>query len=180
MDSAAVIQKIEQGSGELFHQLSADLQSNLGTSHYRRLSEEELLLRHSAIIQGLCQWLSSHDDLALQKSAADLGQRRFREGIPLGQVVLALILVERHVVQFLNTSLQEAANSSGRAVTEFFQKYAYFTAKGYEVALAVSNRMAGEPADALAEGAPKKAAARTTREGDMEISRGGQVGEYGG
>ena len=183
MNTGPLVKVIEKQPPELINALNAELQSNLGTSYYRRLSEEELLRRHSAVYAGLAQWLSSRDETALQKSGEDLGKRRFAEGIPLGQVVLTLILVEKHLWEFLDSSAEHVDPDVRRAGTEFFQKDAYFTARGYEESLAVSNRLAQAAPEHVSQvrapmPPPKKEAAKA--EPDLEISRGGQVGELGG
>jgi hypothetical protein len=183
MDAAAMAQIIESKPAELIEGLNAELKGNLGTSHYHRLSEDELVRRHSHIFDGLACWLRNSDESALQKSGESLGERRFREGTPLGQVVLVLILVERQLVDYFNASPKDIPQDVRRAVTGFFQKYAYYTAKGYEASLAVSNRLArsGKTAEiAVPEERPVKPAGTVSGEGDMEISRGGQVGEFGG
>jgi hypothetical protein len=187
MDSGGVVRTIGENPLELINRLNGELKANLGTSHYHRLSDEELIRRHSHIFRGLTQWLISQDEGELRKNGEDLGNRRFHEGTPLGQVVLVLILVERIFLEYLETSGQRIDEETRRSVEDFFQKTIYYTAKGYEVALAVSNRMTKKPAaeqmpDATATPDVRagKAPARVTKEGDMEISRGGQVGEFGG
>ncbi len=178
MNAAAVARVIEGKPRLLIDQLNVELKRNLGTSHYHRLSEEQLSQRHSHIFDGLAAWLTTKENATLQKNGEDLGNRRFREGTPLGQVVLVLILVEKHLGTFLDASAPVEPDVRN-AVTEFFQKFAYYTAKGYEAALAVSNRMASRPAMQAGAEPPRKEAAKSV-EKDMEISRGGQVGEVRG
>jgi hypothetical protein len=187
MDSVGVARAIGENPLELIKQLNGELKTNLGTSHYHRLSDEELIRRHSHIFRILTQWLLSHSEDELQKNGEELGDRRFHEGTPLGQVVLVLILVEKIFLSYMEASGQRLDEEARQSVEKFFQKAIYYTAKGYEVALAVSNRMAKKPsADQMPDAAATpdvragKAPARVTKEGDMEISRGGQVGEFGG
>jgi hypothetical protein len=162
------------------------LKTNLGTSHYHRLSDEELIRRHSRILSILTQWLLAEDEAEIRKSGEELGDKRFHEGTPLGQVVLVLIIVEKIFLQYMQNSGQPLDAETRRSVEVFFQKAIYYTAKGYEVALAVSNRMTKQPGESdIPDSAETdlragKAPARVTKEGDMEISRGGQVGEHGG
>jgi hypothetical protein len=187
MDSVGVVRTIGENPLELINRLNGELKTNLGTSHYHRLSDEELIRRHSHIFRILTQWLLSQDEGELRKSGEELGDRRFREGTPLGQVVLVLIIVEKIFLKYMETSGQPLDEETRHSVEEFFQKTIYYTAKGYEVSLAVSNRMAQKPtaeqmpdATATPDARSGKAPARVTKEGDMEISRGGQVGEFGG
>jgi len=183
IDSANLVHVIQSRPRKLIDDLNAELRTNLGTSHYHRLSEEEFRNRHSHIFQSLADWLTSADKTALRKDGEDLGSRRFQEATPLGQVVLALILIEKHLCAFLGGS-EQVEQETREAITRFFQIFTYYTAKGYESALAVSNRMArysasGQPSATAVAGPPRKEAAKSG-ESDMEISRGGQVGELGG
>ena len=177
MNAAAVSRLIQGNPGQLIDELNAELRSNLGTSHYHRLSEDELIKRHAAIFQSLSEWLANRDIAVLRKNGEDLGRRRFKEATPLGQVILVLILVEKHLCSFLNGS--HYIDSEARdAVTEFFQKFTYYTAKGYESELAASSSP-GTRGVPCPDEIPKKDPAKSV-ERDMEISRGGQVGEHGG
>jgi len=99
----------------------------------------------------------------------------------LGQVVLALILEENYLRRYLGNQGVAAEGEWARVITEFFQKMIYSTARGYEVALAHSNRLAqragGPPGPGGKPPAPEPV---PQAEGDIEISRGGQVGEVAG
>lgn len=181
MDSGELIQVIQQEARPLVEGLYAELRSNLGTSHYHRLSNEELFRRGQAVYQHLAEWLASRDESQTLRSGEDLGKRRFAEGIPLGQVVLALILEEKHLWDYLNRSGSTADENLRRSVTEFFQKTIYSTARGYEESLAESNQRARRgivPPRPAEKAAPKAEPAQG--EPELEISRGGQVGELGG
>jgi len=187
MDSVGVVRTIGENPLELINQLNGELKTNLGTSHYHRLSDDELIRRHSHIFRIMTQWLLSQSESELRKDGEELGDRRFHEGTPLGQVVLVLILVEKIFLKYMEASGHRLDDETRQSVEEFFQKAVYYTATGYEVALAVSNRMAKKPsadqmpdATATPDVRAGKSPARVTKEGDMEISRGGQVGEFGG
>jgi len=185
MDTIALVRLIEGNTQQLISGLYAELKTNLGTSHYRRLSDEEIRRRGTAVFQGLTEWLPSRNDLLLEGYGEEFGKRRFTEGVPLGQVVLALILIEKHLWAFLDASAQQVETGVRSAVTEYFQKATYYTAKGYEAALAVSNRLAKRAAGTepvseppTPKQPPKKEPAKAEHE--LEISRGGEVGEFGG
>ena len=180
MNAAALVREIEEQSQQLIGGQTIELKTNLGTSHYRRLSDEEVFQRISIVFQHLAEWLISRDESALRREGEALGKKRFAEGVPLGQVVLALILNEKYLWNLPGISAQQVDKDIRGAVTEFFQRHAYYTAKGYEVELAESNRLAKRAAvpQPAAETPAKKAPDKA--EADMEISRGGQVGELGG
>ena len=182
MNTADVIHRIESESRPLVEEVIAELCANLGTSHYRRWREEDLFERVHTVYQHLAKWLAGHDSAALREFGEKLGRERFSDAIPLGQVVLALVLEEKQLVDYLSRSGAILEEEAQRASSEFFQKTIYATARGYEVALAESNRLArGVPA-APPEPAAKEPAQSTEAKNnkELEISRGGQVGEFGG
>jgi len=177
MNSADLIRVIEQDPRPLVESLYGELRTNLGTSHYHRLSNEELFRRGQAIYQHLVGWLGLRDESAIRRAGEDLGKQRFAEGIPLGQVVLALILEEKHLWEFGATA---SAPEEGLRleVAEFFGRIIYSTAHGYEEALAESSRRSRRAAVPQAPVGPTSQPAQ--EKPDMQISRGGEVGEFGG
>ncbi|OFW13115.1 MAG: hypothetical protein A3H27_01365 [Acidobacteria bacterium RIFCSPLOWO2_02_FULL_59_13] len=180
MKSADVIQRIKSEGRPLVEEMIAELCANLGTSHYRRWKEEDLFERVHTVYQHLAEWLAGHDTAALHQFGEKLGRERFADGIPLGQVVLALVLTEKQLVDYLSRSGGILEEEAQRASSEFFQIIIYATARGYEVALAESNRLArGVPvAQPTAKEPVESKEAKKNQE--SEISRGGQVGEFGG
>ena len=98
---------------------------------------------------------------------------------------LTLILIEKHLWAGLDASAQHVEEDLRGAVTEYFQRATYYTAKGYEAALAVNNRVsrrtaAAQPVSESPALKPPPKMEPAKGEPDLEISRGGQVGELGG
>ena len=184
MTAAEMIQIIEKGSAQYFTGLIQEVRSNLGTNHYRRLSEEELSRRITAVYLNLEHWIATRDEAAVRVAGETLGKRRFEEGIPLGQVVLALVLEENYLRKYLSNQGVSPEGEWGQTITDFFQKMIYHTGHSYEVALAHSNRLAQRATVAApSPSAPAKPVPRTEapeEEGDVQISRGGQIGESAG
>ena len=181
MNATSVIQLLEKDTRQLVSMLAPELKSNLGTSHYRRLTDAEMFQRLEMIYRDLIRWLDSKDEPALQNAGEDSGKQRFVEGIPLGQTVLALILAEKHLWRYLRSSAITLEENVQQTVTEFFQKRVYYTSRGYEAALAESNRLAGRALEQQKPAAPTPSPAVTPSEAAVEeVSRGGQVGEHGG
>ena len=180
MDSASLIRIIQQDARPLVESLYAELRTNLGTSHYHRLSNEELFRRGQAVYQNLADWLASHDEAAVRSYGEDLGRRRFAEGIPLGQLVLALILNENHLWDHVSSLEQPVDENLRHQVSDFFARTIYYTARGYERQLAAGDRRSrqGAASPQHEDVAAAKAPASDTK--DLEISRGGDVGEFGG
>ncbi|MBI3895271.1 MAG: hypothetical protein HY313_05015 [Acidobacteria bacterium] len=184
MNTTDFILLLQKQSRQLVSMLVPELKSNLGTSHYRRLTDEEMVQRLEMIYRDLIPWLDSKDESALQNAGEDSGKLRFAEGIPLGQTVLALILAEKHLWRYLRSSAITLEENARRAVTEFFQKRIYYTSRGYEASLAESNRLARRALEqqkpAAVAPTPAYTEASKEAESEGEVSRGGQVGEFGG
>jgi len=184
MNSADLIGVIQEQAHPLIEGLYGELRTNLGTSHYHRLSNEELFRRGHAIYQHLSNWLTTRDSGAVYRAGKELGKKRFAEGIPLGQVILALILEEKQLWQYAANMNSRAEEKLKLDVAEFFARFIYSTGLGYEESLAESNRNArrsivpGKAAIAAIPGS-KPNEARQDRQ-DMATSRGGDVGEFGG
>lgn len=170
---ALIIQ--EQGPA-ILERLNGELRTNLGTSHYHRLSNEELMRRGQAILTQLSDWLTTRSAGAVHRCGVELGRKRYAEGIPLGQVVLALILGEKQIWDYANTIGATPDKELRSTVAEFFARMIYSTALGFEEALTESTKKApsSRTPSKVAE-APK---ADETQE--MPASRAGQVGEVGG
>lgn len=73
MDSADLVRLIQHDTRALVESLHAELRTNLGTSHYHRLSNEELFRRGQAVYQHLANWLGTPDEAAVR--AAGQGSR---------------------------------------------------------------------------------------------------------
>jgi len=175
MNSNDLIAIITKESRQLVGGLVEVLRTKPDTSHYHRLSEEELFARPLAVYQRLAEWLATGDVAAVQRYANDLGRLRCSEGIPLGQVVLALILTESHLWQYLRDVPGSSDEKLRRTVADFFQEVIYSTAHGYEAALAA----AGSTGQKASVPEPRKPQTRL-QESELEISRGGEVGETSG
>ena len=201
VNSTDLVRVIEREGRQLVGGLFGELKVNLGTSYYRVLGEDEFFERVYAVYQRLAQWLVSKDDAPIQSAAEESGKERFSEGIPLGQVVLALMLMERHLWNYLDSSARQVDENLRSTVIDYFQKTVYSTARGYEAKLAESNRLSRRTAAGQGENVPLVGKASTKPpasieepkekpqdqpkdnpkdEHDLEVSRGGQVGELGG
>lgn len=181
MNATDLIRVIQEQAHPLVESLYGELRSNLGTSHYHRLSNEELFRRGHAVYQNLAAWLNSRDAAAVHRAGVELGRKRFAEGIPLGQVVLALILEEKHLWEFTSAMSSPADEKLRLEVAEFFARDIYSTALGYEEALAESQRKSrGSIVPPTAPGGETKTAKSSEDNQEISTSRSGQVGEFGG
>ncbi|HRT45733.1 MAG TPA: hypothetical protein P5054_11135, partial [Desulfomonilia bacterium] len=75
----------------------------------------------------------------VQRSYTDLGRKRFKEGIPLHEVIMTLMLIKRHLWLYVREkhffdSTYECfqALEMNNQVVLFFDRAIFFTIRGYE------------------------------------------------
>jgi len=137
--SARLIRMIEDHAEELTRRLLIDLQSNARTKAYHKFSSSEVHHRVYTVYRNLGQWLGNKADESIEAAYTELGIKRHAEGIPLSEVIYALILTKYHLRDYINSSgLADSAveiyqeNELHRLVGHFFDKAIYYTTQGYE------------------------------------------------
>lgn len=135
-----LVKLIEDNQKELTNRSLKDLQEREETKRYRSVQPELLAERVSDVFSKLVYWLNKERRAVdLQKYYTDLGKRRFNEGIPLSEVVLAFMLLKRHLwlfvteKQFFDSTYEcyQALELNNKVVL-FFDRVIYFTIRGYE------------------------------------------------
>lgn len=138
MLSARLVRRIEEHAEELTREVLADLSANARTPAYHKLSHDELHRRVYDVYRNLGRWLGEETDDTVQQTYQELGARRWREHVPLHEVVYALILSKHHLRDYIRSSgvvdsavdLYQEEDLHIR-LGRFFDKALYFTVKGY-------------------------------------------------
>lgn len=110
------------------------------TRHYRDLPEERVHERVYDVYNRLGFWLGGEKNKAnVKEYYTKLGAQRFHEGIPLSEVIMALMLIKREMWIYADenkilTSAFEYRQSleHNNTVVMFFDRCIYFVALGYE------------------------------------------------
>ncbi len=139
MLSARLVQMIEDHAEELTRGVINDLHSNRRTPHYHHLTHEQLHHRTYTVYRNLGHWLSHKTDETIEANYTDLAKKRYAEGIPLSEVVYALILVKFHLRDYIRSAgltdsaveLHQEQELRG-LVGNFFDRAIYYTVRGYE------------------------------------------------
>jgi hypothetical protein len=148
MLSAWLIRMIETHAEDLTREVLNDLGSNPRTPYMHGVSQDEMHRRLYDLYHNLGRWLGDQTDAVLEAAYAPFGRKRRAEGVPLSEVICAMILVKEHLRSYIRRAA--AADSAVELYQEaelnvmighFFDKALYFTVKGYEDAQA-----AGPPA----------------------------------
>ena len=141
MISTKLVAMIEDHADQLTRGLVGDLQRHPRTGAYHRFASAELHKRAYDVYRNLGKWVTRGSESEIESSYAELGSRRFQEGIPLSQVICALILTKDHLVSYVRTSgLSDSAIDLYqelellRVVAQFFDQAVYHTVQGYEQA----------------------------------------------
>ncbi len=143
-----LVKLIEDNQEELTKRSYNELLSREETTRYRGVPKDILLERITDVYSRLVSWLNKEKRAGdLRKYYSDLGKRRFNEGIPLSEVVLAFMLFKRHLwlfvmeKQFFDSTyeLYQALELNNKVVL-FFDRIIYFATLGYEEAMAGAGR----------------------------------------
>lgn len=135
-----LIQLIEDHATELTSRLRSDLLGRVETKGYCGFSEDLLRRRIHDVYRRLGTWLNPdrHTLGEITTVYTELGKERFREGIPLNEVVLAFMLAKRNLwvfvqeMRFLDSmdEVHQALELNNKVVL-FFDRAIYFVTKGY-------------------------------------------------
>lgn len=139
MISARLVRVIEDHAEELTRGVLSDLASNPRTPAYHKLPPDELHLRVYDVYHNLGRWLGDKTEEHLEAAYGGLGRKRYGEGVPLSEVVFALILTKDHLRGYIRSVglvdstvelyLEEELHL---LIGHFFDKAVYHTVKGYE------------------------------------------------
>jgi hypothetical protein len=139
MLSHRLIRVLESHAEALTEGTIQKLQTSPRTPSYHQLSREDLYERAYAVYHDLGAWLGEKTESAIKSWYHKLGEKRFDEGIPLAEVLWALILTKHELRDDLGTSaLADSAmelyrqQEVYRLIGEFFDRAVCYTAEGYE------------------------------------------------
>lgn len=92
---------IEDHADELTTRLVRQVRGSPLTEGYHRFDDEELGARARLVYANLGQWLSKTSEKHMEEEYFRLGRTRCQEGIPLAQVVMALLFTRRNLWHFV-------------------------------------------------------------------------------
>ncbi len=142
-----LIRIIETDAEELTQGTVKLLQTSPRTTSYHNLSHDELHDRAYAVYHDLGRWLWEKSDQAIQAWYNDLGEKRCSEGMPLAEVLWALVLTKNRLIDHLGQwGLADSAielyqqQEFDRMVGHFFDRALCYAAEGYEHHAAVHSK----------------------------------------
>jgi hypothetical protein len=155
MLGARLLLLIQAHAGPLTHDVVQDLITNERTAAFRRLDQADVEMRVSALFNNLGKWIGDADENAVQAEYEEMGRSRFREGVPVSELIYALLITKHHLRRYIREhglvdfagdrivteellpvelhSIQELNYQVG----EFFDRALYHLARGHECEAAV-------------------------------------------
>lgn len=152
MIAARLVEMIEIHASRLTTDVADDLVTNDRTRGFRAVRRSDLERRVFDIFHHLGNWIANPSAERVRAEFADWGKQRFGQGIPLSEVVYAVMLLKRHLRQYIRDhGLVDAAfprvereyvlplhlqslQDLHTQVDEFFDEALHALATGYEAA----------------------------------------------
>jgi hypothetical protein len=150
MLGARLLQLIQAHAGPLSRDVMDDLVTNERTPTFRRLNAADVETRVTALFYGLGKWIGDPDENAVRHEYEEMGRVRFREGVPVSELVYALLIMKSRLRRYIrDNGLVDFAGDRIAAqellplelhsiqdfnyrVGEFFDRALYHLARGYE------------------------------------------------
>jgi hypothetical protein len=136
-----LLQAIERQSDKLAEALVHDLTTNERTPSFQRLAPEALWERAQNIYSHLADWLGGRDDARVDETFVELGRQRYHEGVPLEELVYAVLLTKERLRDMVVRQGQVASsielhyeNDLHAMIGRFFDQAIHATVRGYEAA----------------------------------------------
>ena len=139
MLASRLVDMIEGQAEQLTRRVVHELRTDARTASYHQINPHEDYSRVFAVVHDLGMWLDTKSDTATEDAYRRLGRKRFSEGIPLAEVVCALMLTKQILRSFIQT--QEWVDSALAVhqqvelyalIDRFFERATYFTVLSYE------------------------------------------------
>jgi len=101
MLGARLMQLIEAHAPALTRDVVQDLTTNEHTPTFARLKPAQLEERVSSLCWNLGKWIGNADDNVVRQEYEDMGRMRFREGVPVSELVFSLLLTKKHLRRYI-------------------------------------------------------------------------------
>ena len=150
MISAKLIELIAIHARRLSEDVTQDLATNARTPGFRKVPRHELEQRVFQIVHHLGNWVGDPRAATVEAEFLEWGRRRFDQGIPISEIVFAIIVLKQHLRGYIrDNGLVDAAfpltdseyvlpmhlhslQDLNTRVGEFFDEALYHLARGYD------------------------------------------------
>jgi len=139
MFSYRLVRLIESHADALAAGLEEKVQLSPQVSHFHDIAAHELKERVYEIYRHLGEWLLGKNELDIEQRYREIGARRARQGVPLSEVIQAIVLTKDNLWEFLKSEsvVDRAVEIMGelellQMLEMFFDRAIYYAAVGYE------------------------------------------------
>jgi hypothetical protein len=139
MLSPHLVRHIEQHAEKLASEIVDELLRHPRTTSLRQVDREELLHHTRAVYERLGDWVAGRTEAEVEATFGARGRDRFLEGVPIEEMVFALVLMKRQLRHHTKqvSSLVSAAEIHAEMevdamVGTFFDRVLYAMVCGYE------------------------------------------------
>ena len=101
MIAAKLVELIEIHSPQLTRDVARDLATNERTRSFRDVREHDLEQRIFQLLSHLGNWIGDPQSPMVRAEFSDWGRRRFDQGIPLSELISAVIILKQHLRQYV-------------------------------------------------------------------------------
>ena len=137
-----LFQVVESHSNELSINLARKLRTSERTPGYRAIPEEDLVKLGLQVYANLTDWLLTKTTSDIELQYSQLGDQRAKQGIPLSQLIWALLMSKEQLWGLLQHEhfadrIFELYGEREFALMldKFFDQALYFATRGYEQAV---------------------------------------------
>ena len=110
MISAKLVELIEIHASRLTADVAHDLATNPRTPGFRGVPSERLEQRVFQLLNHLGNWIGDPKSARVEAEFAEWGSRRFDQGIPISEIVYAIIILKQHLRRYIrDNGLVDAA-----------------------------------------------------------------------
>jgi len=96
-----LVEMIEIKAHRLAADVAQDLITNARTTGFGGVDRTELEVRLFNLLHHLGDWIGDRRSDRVQVEFADWGRRRFNQGIPISQIVFAIIILKQHLRRYI-------------------------------------------------------------------------------
>jgi hypothetical protein len=147
MFSYRLVRLIESHAEALAAGLEERVHGTCQITHFREIPAHELRQRVFEIYRHLGEWLLGKNELDIEHRYREIGMRRAQQGVPLSEVVQAIVLTKENLWEFLKSEAvsDRAVEIMGelellQMLEMFFDRAIYYAAVGYEETQARAER----------------------------------------
>jgi hypothetical protein len=139
MFSYRLVRLIESHADALAGGLEEKVNLSSQISHFRNVPAHELRERVYEIYRHLGEWLLGKSELDIDQRYREIGARRAHQGVPLSEVIQAIVLTKENLWDFLKSEavIDRAVEIMGelellQMLEMFFDRAIYYASVGYE------------------------------------------------